>query len=260
MNAFKIKERMLSVVTVVRTIRDDGPGACSTLDQRHSPPAITGPAPFWLHLLQIAIVLEHAQQKLAAAVRRHAVQLAKDRDLRALRDGLFHELSDLMLGLRSAFLGLYLIDDAEPLGFPKKIGRDPASLLEQFDELEEHHTRPDAEVPEPRFEDLEIEPADLVKKVAPKAAALREAIADAKAERQVTEESLRALSREVGEFDDVFAWGARGAEAVFNLAGESELAARVKPSSTQPGRTHKKPDPSVEAPASDFAVDLCAAD
>ena len=258
MNAFKIKERLLSVVTVTQTVTDDGPGACRILDQRHSPPAATGPGPFWLHLLQIVTVLEHARAKLVAAVRRHAAQLARDRELCALRDRLCQELSGLILGLRNTCLGLYLIDDPEPLGFPKKIGRAPADLLEQSDRLEEHFGNPDVEMPETRFEKVEIEPTDLVEQVSAKSAELRQAVTAVEAQRQVTEETLRDLSREVAELDGVFSWGARAAESVFALAGERELAARVKPSPTRPGRTHKKPDVSLEALAPELAADLAA--
>ncbi len=61
-------------------------------------------------------------------------------------------------------------------------------------------------------------------------------------ERGEEAEALRLdMCRTADELDRVFAWGAHAAESLFTLAGEPELAARVKPSTERPGRTQQKP-------------------
>ena len=66
---------------------------------------------------------------------------------------------------------------------------------------------------------------------------------------EVAEETLEAKRKAVKEFDRTLLWVARTAEGLFHLAGQPELAERIRSTTRRPGRPQDDGSTGEEASA-----------
>ena len=169
-------------------------------------------------------------------------ELADDTKYFRQRDEIGGNLSEVILRCRGIFDNGYKPANIEEFGFPRNISQDPEQLFQQGQHLDERLREPGLPLPKPLSEKLAIDPTALADVVKSWLTQFDEALAHVRRERR--EATLARLARQeaVASFDDKFLWVSRTTESLFSLAGEKELAKRVRPSVTRPGRTETDPD------------------
>ncbi len=149
-------------------------------------------------------------------------------------------LSRLVIGLRGACNSLFVNLPVQQLGFDARTAQDPVPLLIQADRVVASLESGQVEA-ELLFEGDDFDPRKYAAQVREGAKDVRtclDRVADF--QRQV-DQALLAKRAVTKEYDDLFLQGARTFESYCRLAGETDLADRVRPSESRPGRTEVPP-------------------
>ncbi|MEE8522383.1 MAG: hypothetical protein V3T72_00510, partial [Thermoanaerobaculia bacterium] len=181
-------------------------------------------------------ILQAARFRMAEAEAKHVDELAGDDERRTLRQQAFDGLKSTILEQRDFFAGAFGPDQAEMLGFPPQIGRSPMALLRQGERLVQHLTDPTAELPPPRLGQVTLDLVETAASVAPEVEALRSSMDVVGREVKLAQATRLDRDRAVEELDATLLWVARSLEAIYRLAGETELADRIRPATRRPGR------------------------
>ncbi len=112
----------------------------------------------------------------------------------------------------------------------------PTKLLRQVDLAIGHLRQPGLEFPQSRFGETRLEPTRLADALQPRSERLHLVQADLRRLRSELNASRKEKNRALDAHKETFLWVARAAESYFHLAGEHELAARIRPSARRPGR------------------------
>lgn len=209
-------------------------------------------------LLFLQALQAEARRKLVAADEAHRNEIADDDGFRQERDAAGADLARRIRTLRDAFRSAYGPTKAKELGFDVRLGRTPGALLAQGKRLLANF---DPEQPLPASETPGVSlDLSLVPPLQAAVTRLETALDDVAREKTEADATQVAKNLAMGEFDDTFLRVARTLEALYTLAGELELAARVRPSRRRPGRTEtvdeepepQEPDPEPEPPPIGF--------
>ncbi len=198
---------------------------------------------------------------VAADGRLFAANTALDRE-RKLRARKTSRLARLIMGLRGACSSLFIDLPVQQLGFDARTAQDPVPLLIQADRVVEN-LESDEFQGEPLFPGVDFDPKKYAAQVRDGAGGLRgclDNIAEMKRKADTALLEKRAITE---EYDDLFLQGARAFETYCRMAGKTELADRVRPSESRPGRTVVPPDESDNAEelgADESVVEESAAD
>ncbi len=186
--------------------------------------------------------LGDSREKLTQA-EEHLIELIRQTvELRAERQQLTESLYDDFSSLRRTVEELYRgkgKDNANAFvvaGIQGPTGQKPTKLLRQIDLAIGHLLQPGLVFPVSRFSETRLEPSKLVNALKPRRDRLRQVQKDLRRVASETNASRKQKNRALESHKQIFSWVAQGVETFFHLAGEHELAERVRPSSRRPGR------------------------
>lgn len=187
--------------------------------------------------------LGHSREQLSLAEKRQIDLVKQAIELRDERQELTSSLYDDFSSMRRSVEELYRgrgkdrkVSAFVVAGVQGPTAQGPAKLLRQIDLAVEHLRQPGLEFPKPRFGGTPLKPRQLVRAFQPRAQRLDQVLAGLHQVGSEMNASRKERSRAIDRHKSTFLWVARAAEAYFQLAGEHELAARIRPSARRPGR------------------------
>ncbi len=187
--------------------------------------------------------------RLVASEDRHVRQLARTRELRRRRARSTSETYDKQTSARGIIASLYgKAHDFEVAAVSGTTPQSSRALAEQVDQTVKFLRNPEVAAPSSKVagvgvdfrtmaDDLEAGRRQLIEV----RAELVQATKEADGTRQTTAELIK-------EFDRIFLWIARSLESLFRLAGESELADRIRTSARRVTRRQAEPAEPAQPP------------
>jgi hypothetical protein len=193
------------------------------------------PAPDWAHIMRmIARTLMAAADRLVEADRTLIHEMQDDQEPRERRERARSALFQRMGSLRAMTRGIYGESALGRIGLTGNTPIEPIALhrmathvLENLDVLA---------TLTPVVPGGVLNLATVREDLTAQAEALGQAIDDLAHEARKRELAQTRKNSVMAEFDAQFSYGAHTLESLFGWAGEARLAARVRPSSRQPGR------------------------
>jgi hypothetical protein len=200
-----------------------------------------------------ARVLARSATVMVAADEAHAVELADDQGLRDDRDRDLVGVRSFLVDLRECVTGVYGEAATRAVGFKGPTPEDPVVLVRVAGEVVAGLRREPTLLPKPRFGLAGIDRPALATELEARAARLAAAIEALTKDARENQVTLTARDGAMGAHDVTFSRVANFLTALYALAGEPELADRVRPSPRSPGRLAAETDASAsgETPPSD---------
>ncbi len=230
-----------------------------TLDAKRPPPPEIG--------FSYQALFDHMDSQLATAVTRlvevedrHVKQLVRISQLRRRRDQGVGDTYDKQIAARGILTSLY--GKERDFELAAVSGRTPESskqLAEQVDQTVKFLRDPLEDEPSQKVAGVGVDFAAMADDLEAGQRELIEVRAELVRATKVADGTRKNTSQVIKEFDLVFLWIARSLEGLFNLAGEEDLANRVRTSvrrvtrrQAEPGEEEAKPpEPSPDGPAGD---------
>ena len=170
-------------------------------------------------------------------------------ELRKERDTTTERLIQQIVHLRQTLQGQYVAPKLERLGLGNKTYRLPVPLIRQANRLVATFQSPEIDqlLGEP-FYGQTLAAQELVAELAPLSERLQDLLLQVDQSQRQIDESLVEKQRQLKLHDILFLQSARNFEALCRLAGEQELANRVRPAARRPGRPEDDSKDEPEAP------------
>jgi hypothetical protein len=182
-------------------------------------------------------LLAVAVQGLVTAGDRHLREVDNDIKLRTRRDELVGLLGTKVSNFRKTLDGLFGSGSAlELAGIDGRTEQEPVALLAQIERTLERFGDPGMELATPGFS-VQMNPAAVVEDFQSEYQELRDLVTELTRENRKSDATIIAKNEAMARYDEQFRWIAGCLEALYHLAGQHELAARVKPSLRRSGRT-----------------------
>ena len=181
----------------------------------------------------IARVVEARTEVMTGADTSHQTELADDEGFRRQRDERTADLVTIITQAREALDGVYGSGAIQRYGIKGTTPRDPAQLV-AFATAMAQKLHAEA-LPAPRFT-ASVDRKAIAAEIRAGLAPLQDAIDHVAREVREAEGTLVARDAAVETFDATFSRAAATFVALYRLAGEDELAARIRPSVRRPGR------------------------
>lgn len=193
-------------------------------------------------LRALAAKLGESRETLSEVEQRHIGLIRQAVEQRGEREQLTGSLYEDFSSMRRTIEELYRgrgkdnVNAFVVAGIQGPTAQKPTKLLRQIDLAIGHMQQPDLEFPESRFGETRFEPATLVEVLKPRCERLHQVQGDLRRVAAETNASRKEKNRAVEAHKETFLWVSRSAESLFHLAGEHELAERIRPSTRRPGR------------------------
>ena len=234
--------RLTSAEEVEASAKTHGPGVGQALDARFEPARKTPEGetlrlPFGEVIFLFKEDLAGSREHLATADHAHVMQLRKVIELRQERDGLFGTIYDQLGTSRRTIEEVFGKGQAFVLaGIESPTARKPSKLLSQAKLAITRLSDPELELPTPRIEGVTVDAAKMAGGLRTGVDTLEGVVAELRDQRRVAQGTRLAKNRALAAHDNTFLWISRTLEGYYQLAGEPELAAQIRPSQTRPGR------------------------
>ena len=185
-------------------------------------------------LAQIRL-LEEKRDKMVSADDLNMVENKEDRAARGVRNEKILALYKALVALRKAIDGLYGGPAAEMLRFSGKTPKEPVALNRFANEV--IIALKSSSLPEPKVEGTSIDINFWIGKLETLKEQLNIKVEDVGREQRESEQTMIAKNQAVEDFDEYFSRVSNALIGLYRLAGEEELADRVRLSSRKTGRT-----------------------
>ncbi|MCP3957079.1 MAG: hypothetical protein GY719_04440 [bacterium] len=254
----EVTARFKSALFVLSALSQQGPSVAAKALELIQPQLQEGdnPPDFLSQVVAFARMLRAAIERLVATDRELYDANERDGRLRRERNALTAKITLLIRGLRGTVLAQYVDPRLEALGLPPEASREPVTLMRQAELIGDRLSRDD--VGEALGESVFEFPYD----PRPQAAQLKSVGQDLSSILEQMNHSKRAIDeiviakqKHMSNHDDVFLRVARQFEDLCRFAGEKELADRVRPSISRPGRTLRDPDGGDSSPPEEAVAD-----
>ncbi len=175
--------------------------------------------------------LAKVESRLVETEDQHVRQLARISQLRRQRDQGATGVYEKQIAARGILAHLYGKDrDFEVAAVSGKTPQFSKSLAEQVDQTVKFLRNPEGEVPSEKIAGVGVDFAIMADDLESGQKQLIEVRADLVQATKEADGTRQTTNQAIQEFDLVFLWVARSLEALFRLAGEQELANRIRTS------------------------------
>ncbi|MCP3957888.1 MAG: hypothetical protein GY719_08555 [bacterium] len=197
---------------------------------------------FRTQLKALKAKLGDSREKLSAAEEhtiglvRQGVELRVERS--ELVEGLYEDFSSMRRTVEELYRGKGKgnVNVFVVAGIQGPTSQKPTKLLRQVDLAIKHLHTPGLEFPASRFDGTGLQPSQLLQVLEPYSVSMHDVQGALGKVASELNASRKEKNRAIEAHKTTFKWVARNAESLFELAGEHELAERIRPSARRPGR------------------------
>jgi hypothetical protein len=185
-------------------------------------------------ILAACKLLGAVNERMIKADEAHEVELADDPPVRDARDSAVAELRSTLIELREMIVGAYGPATAGKV-FLGGTPEDPVVVARFAGEVADNLGK--VKLPAPRIKGAKLDVAEVVSSLKEGRAGVEEHLGHVQREAREAQKTLAARNTAIPAYDRVFAGVATTLSGLLLLAGEIELAAKVRPSTRRPGQT-----------------------
>lgn len=194
-----------------------------------------------------ASLLAAAKDRMVKADEAHEIELSDDAPVREARDAAAADLRGALVDLREIIVGAYGQSTAAKL-FLGATPEDPVVLSRFAGEVADKLDK--TKLPAPRIKGAKLDAAETAASLREKRAQLDKHLEALHREQREAQKTLAAKYAAIPAYDRVFTGVATTLSGLLLLAGEPDLAAKVRPSIRRPGQTAEQAgdEPASEPP------------
>lgn len=174
---------------------------------------------------------------LSKADHDHEQELADDAGPRERRDAGAANVRAVLLDLRSAVDAIYGARGLSLLGLADAVPVDPSVVATTAGNVGKALSNADIKLPKPKRAGMKLDRAAFADEITAELPALQKALVKVATEEREKEATQRAKNEAMTKNDATFAVGAGFLAASCQVAGLSDIAAKVRPSGRRPGQT-----------------------
>ncbi len=225
-------------------IDTDGDRIGGTLNEQNPLPVIEGEPTFDYrkHFQSLRMHLGKATDEVAEAEDEHAARLIRVARRMSERDEVGKKAYDLTIIERQGLECLYPEGSFELAFLKGHTPRVPDRLLEQLVQTVKLLKQPAVEPREPKSSSISIDLDKVVENLEPLIPELRDAVGRHAQANKEAEGSLVLKRKAINQLRRTVVWVGRTTEGLFYLAGEDELAKRIRKSTRRPLRPSEQPE------------------
>lgn len=245
-----VTDRSKSADLVVHALRTSATSVGKKLDEKLRPHLRKGETmPDWSLVFELlARGLETRSEAARKADEAHATELSDDAGPRRRRDEAHEQTNAAVVEIKEAVSALFGDSWFGKLQLPNPIPQDPAALARAAGEFLGALDR--VKLPAPRLKGIgKFDSSSWREMLESPAARLSAALQEVTRETREAEVTYKEKSRAVAAHDAFFGLAAGLSVSLLRLAGEDELAARLRPSGRRPGTVVAEEDESAPDPA-----------
>ena len=207
------------------------------LEDGQSPPDVEG------NLTALQGGLAATEKRMVEADRRHVRQLAVTMSLRQKVREVTGRVYRKFSTIRRTVEELHGKGNAFVLaGIEGPTAQKPRKLLRQCELALARLLEPGLELPPHEVDGIEVDPLKLALGLQADVDELRSLLADQRRERRLLQKTRKQKNRAIDAHRQTLVWTARTVEGYYMLAGEPELAERLRPATRRPSRPPTEPD------------------